>query len=149
MAITFRKKLARLFIAAVALCGCQVGGANWPYSIAPDYPFGMWRSGSGYTIEVRRDGTYRVCGAETCDDGSVERVGEIGLTLKDFDAPEHDVARALLDSSGYRQRWLRGRSDLDFTPNMGPPANAAHCAGRPCVALGDEGTPEYTFILQR
>jgi hypothetical protein len=145
----FSRPLACLLLAATAACAPPAYNKNWPYSVAPNYPAGLWRSSSGWTIEIGQDGAYSVCGGNTCDRGKIERFGKFGVTLKDFANPDHTVARALLNWSGYEKEWLHGGADLDFTPNLGPPANAEECRGRPCMQMGPLDAPQYTFILQR
>ncbi|MEQ1490985.1 MAG: hypothetical protein ABL932_10600, partial [Terricaulis sp.] len=117
---------------------------GWPYTRAPNYPVGVWTSASGYRIDLSERGTYRVC-LEACDEGIYERRG-IVIYLRDFNVSEKPIARSLIQAVNSNRRRTR---DLDFTPNMGPPANAEDCGGRPCVQLGTwSPRHSYTFILQ-
>lgn len=117
---------------------------GWPYTRAPTFPVGVWTSVSGYRIELTEAGTYRVC-FEECDEGVYERQG-IVISLLDFNVADKPIARSLIEAVG--SEWRRAR-DLDFTPNMGPPANEEDCGGRPCVQLGAwSPRHQFTFILQ-
>ena len=117
---------------------------GWPYTRAPNFPYGTWASASGYWIELRADNTYRVC-LNGCDEGVYEQQGTV-INLRDFNVPQKRVAQSLIASVNYGD-WLGG-TDLNFTPNMGPPANAQSCHARPCVQLGTSPAQAYIFILQ-
>lgn len=121
--------------------------AGWPYTRAPSYPYGVWTAASGFTIELRSDLTYLVCreGRSECDQGTFEH-NRVAINLHDFNVPEHPLAQELITLVD--SEWRRGR-DLNFTPNMGPPANAESCGGMPCVQIGNyTRRGEYTFVLQ-
>lgn len=95
--------------AALAACGAQSGspfkvelsGApttgfeeGWPYTRAPNYPYGTWSSASGYRIELREDGTYSVC-RQDCDEGVYEHQGVV-INLRDFNVSEKPIAQSLI-----------------------------------------------------
>ena len=149
-------KVAVAFAAVAALMACTPQSVRsdesgqfeegWPYTVAPNFPYGIWTSASGYRIELKEDNTYLVCFDNKCDKGSYEHQ-DIVINLKDFNVSQHPIAQSLI--AKVNDEWRRGR-DLNFTPNLGEPANKADCKGRPCVQLGNWSPRlEYTFILQK
>jgi|CXWL01.1.fsa_nt_gi hypothetical protein len=146
--------LALLLFLGSCAAPCNMERNRFPYSCATNFPYGTWSAPSGYSIELRRDDTYRVCKSAECDEGRVEFFGRFGIRLTEFGVPGNVVANAVLDESGYRENVvLLGGSqselqNLDFSPNVGPGAIERLCAGRPCVNIGGDNR-SYLFVLER
>lgn len=116
-------------------------------------PYGVWSTGLGQVIEVRRDGTYRYCDGEDCTTGQmiVDHNGAWLLRFYDLKATKN-----LRDLSGDVEFPSRP-SPLDdpvtegsfLLVDHGPDAGDG-CRARPCRPFGDfKSYDEYAFTKNR
>lgn len=108
------------------------------------YPYGLWKSSSGYSIEILRNNTYRVCrGAGICD------VGELDFSTLDClpclaNVSETKLGLQMLTDTGLGYRYPNS-DKIDMYPNVSPGGYWRYCRGRPCRALGGADAGKYFF----
>lgn len=139
----------------LALMGCQ---ANEPQ--ASPYktfsPLGTWSARDGFSIEIYKDMTYRVCDSGVCESGEYFAENSGSLIIKGFFSKNTSqrfiaVAEAqracggltsCADSSGKK---VINEDDLYFTDVVAPVDKPRKCGNGDCVIIGNVETGAGTL----
>lgn len=157
-----KHRLYILLMLPIILLSCDEEGRRAAWDA---FPFGLWVSRSGFTIEIKRDMTYEICLEGECNQGVVlaKSPGPI-----DYGSPiladMYDLPlgrKLLLESRDYEMTTMWGRNSWESDEKLMTMARSPAfygnirggfrnvCHGRPCQSFGPADTHRRYFFHLR
>ena len=135
---------------AITLVACRVNTDK-------NSPFGIWSTGRGQEIEVRRDGVYKYCDSGTCQEGKYKTDGPKEVLLLGFAGMP--ITQHLRQLSGEDEAATidvltpmtsERRSSFELGDGgMSPEFRHRLCQDRPCRIIGRAEGDVVRFIKVR